>query len=351
MKQLLFIGHEFHKKTKSADFIKDLLALRYNVECYYINPSEKYSFENLADKEYDVLILWQVMPSLKELHKFITFQHCAFFPMYDNTKTLNSSLWNEYTECNIINFSKTFHKTCQAGGLSSYYIQYFPEQAEIFNYGEEDSVFFWQRSEKITTKTIEKVINVGKINKLYLHKSTDPDNKFKQPAKKWKNKVIYSTWFDTKEEMQNYIQQSAIYFAPRKYEGIGMSFLEAMAAGRCVIAPDYPTMNEYIKNGETGYLYNFKRPQKIKFDDIRKIQKNTLEYIKHGYAQWQKEKYSILDYIEKAPVIDIEKIKENIFIRNEKRMIFGIFPAKVKETQTYTKYEIFNFIPLRFNNP
>lgn len=73
--------------------------------------------------------------------------------------------------------------------------------------------------------------------------------------------------------MQQYIQKSALYFAPRKYEGIGMSFLEAMASGRCVIAPDYPTMNEYIKNGETGYLYNFKRPQKIKFDDIKNSKK------------------------------------------------------------------------------
>lgn len=351
MKQLLFIDHEFHKKTKSADFIKDLLALRYNVECFYINPPEKYSFKNLAHKEYDVLILWQVMPSLKELRKFIRFKHCAFFPMYDMTKTLNSPLWSEYVECNIINFAKDFHITCINGGLSSYYIQYFPKPQDITEYGDEASVFFWQRSEKITTKTLEKVIEADKIKKLFLHKNTDPKNKFIPPTKQWQEKVIYSSWFDTKEEMQQYIQKSALYFAPRKYEGIGMSFLEAMASGRCVIAPDYPTMNEYIKNGETGYLYNFKRPQKIKFDDIRKIQKNSLDYIKHGYAKWQKEKYSILDYIEKAPVIDMEKIKENIFIRNEKCMLFSLFPAKVKETQNYTKYEIFNFIPLRFNNP
>lgn len=83
MKSLLFIGHEFHQKTKSADFLKDLLSEKYEVESIYLNPDENYSFGNLAGKSYDVVILWQLMPSIKELRKHIQFNHCAFFPMYD----------------------------------------------------------------------------------------------------------------------------------------------------------------------------------------------------------------------------------------------------------------------------
>ena len=56
MKSLLFIGHEFHQKTKSADFLKDLLSEKYEVESIYLNPDENYSFENLAGKSYDVVI-------------------------------------------------------------------------------------------------------------------------------------------------------------------------------------------------------------------------------------------------------------------------------------------------------
>lgn len=349
MKKLLFIGHKFHKKTKSSLFMQEILAEKYELETFYIDPLKINNAElnQLKNKSFDMLILWQIMPSLQELSKYIQFKQSAFFPMYDNTKTLNSPLWNEYKNCNIINFSKAFHKTCQEGGLSSYYIQYFPKPAEIIDEGDEKSIFFWQRSDKITTKTLEKVIDTEEIEKLYLHKSTDPKNKFIPPSRKLESKVVYSSWFDTKEEMQKYIQRSALYFAPRRYEGIGMSFLEAMASGRCVIAPNYPTMNEYIKHDETGFLYSYKKPYKLSLTDIRQIQKNTAEYIKQGYAIWEKEKYKIFDYIEAEPITNTELLNKHIFIRNEKTLLFGFLPAKVKETHNEINYKIFNVISIK----
>ncbi len=349
MKKLLFIGHEFHKKTKSSDFLPKLLAEKYEVETFYINPYKisETDFTHITGKTFDLLILWQVMPSLEGLRKYIRFKQCAFFPMYDNTKTLNSHLWNEYKNCNIINFSKAFHKTCQDGGLSSYYIQYFPKPAEIIDEGDEKSIFFWQRSDKITTRTLQKVIDTKGIETVYLHKSIDPKNKFIPPSKNLERKVVYSSWFDTKEDMQKYIQKSALYFAPRRYEGIGMSFLEAMASGRCVIAPDYPTMNEYIKNGETGFLYNYKKPELLTILNVREIQKNTAEYIKLGYEKWEKEKYKIFDYIESEPVTNTELLNKHIFIRNENTLLFGFIPAKIKETHNEINYKLLNLIPIK----
>ncbi len=349
MKKLLFIGHEFHKTTKSSYFMQELLAEKYEIESFYIDPYKitDTDFAQISGKTFDILVLWQVMPSLMELEKYIKFKTCAFFPMYDHTKTLNSPLWNEYKNCNIINFSKAFHKTCKEGGLSSYYIQYFPKPADILDEGDEKSIFFWQRSDKITTKTLEKVIDIKKIDKLYLHKNTDPKNKFIPPSKNLESKVVYSSWFDTKDEMQKYIQKSALYFAPRRYEGIGMSFLEAMAAGRCVIAPDYPTMNEYIKNRETGFLYDYKRPELLTLSNIRKIQKNTSEYIKQGYEKWEKEKYKIFEYIESEPVTDTDLLNKHIFIRNENILLLGFLPARIKETHDEINYKIFNLIPIK----
>lgn len=349
MKKLLFIGHEFHKKTKSSDFLQKLLAGKYEVETFYIDPYKisETDFTKITGKTFELLILLQVMPSLEELRKYISFKQCAFFPMYDNTKTLNSPLWNEYKNCNIINFSKAFHKTCQDGGLSSYYIQYFPKPAEIIDEGDEKSIFFWQRSDKITTRTLEKVIDTKGIETVYLHKSIDPKNKFIPPSKNLERKVVYSSWFDTKEEMQKYIQKSALYFAPRRYEGIGMSFLEAMASGRCVIAPDYPTMNEYIKNGETGFLYNYKKPELLTILNVREIQKNTAEYIKQGYEKWEKEKYKIFDYIEAEPITNTELLNKHIYIRNESILLFGFLPARIKETHDEINYKIFNLLSIK----
>jgi glycosyltransferase involved in cell wall biosynthesis len=45
-----------------------------------------------------------------------------------------------------------------------------------------------------------------------------------------------------------------VFLAPRAAEGIGLTFLEAMARGGAVIAYDAPTMNEYIRNGDNGIL-------------------------------------------------------------------------------------------------
>ena len=51
------------------------------------------------------------------------------------------------------------------------------------------------------------------------------------------------------------LRRAGIYFAPRLYEGIGISFLEAMAMGKAVVAPDNPTMNEYVTHNVNGFLY------------------------------------------------------------------------------------------------
>ena len=285
------------------------------------------------------------MPPISELKKYLKYNNIAFFPMYDATHFFNKAIWNEYRECNIINFSSTLHKKCKSLGLSSYYIQYFPKPAEIENFGDENSIFFWQRREKINTRTIEKVLNSNKINKLYLHTAPDPDNKISKPSKKWDGKIIYSNWFNSKEEMQSYIQKTAMYFAPREFEGIGMSFLEAMAAARCVIAPNNPTMNEYISHAKTGFLYNPKSPKKINFKSIKEIQINTYQYIKNGYSKWENEKFKILKWLTKSP-----KENSNEKLMNEKLLIKNpekAFCCKIYTTTNSTTYKIFNLIPIK----
>lgn len=140
------------------------------------------------------------------------------------------------------------------------------------------------------------------------HKVIDPGHSFVPPSGSYNDITTYSEWFDTREEMQRLIGQSAIYMAARPQEGIGMSFLEAMAMGKCVVASDDTTMNEYIVHGENGLLYDYKRPVPLKLYDIRRIQKNTIRYIKKGYLKWEKEKWKILDWIEQ-PVLENVSIK------------------------------------------
>lgn len=89
------------------------------------------------------------------------------------------------------------------------------------------------------------------------------------------------------------MQESSIYVVPREYEGIGMIFWEAMAMGCCVISPDNPTMNEYIKNGKTGILYDLSNSEKVDLSNVREIQKNVLKYIETDYKNWIKKRNGI----------------------------------------------------------
>lgn len=350
MKKLLYIKHSFHNKTKSNDFLQEILKTEYNVEIFdFDNDNDSFDrFAKLSGREFDTVILFQIMPPVSVLNKFIKYNRIAFFPMYDATHRFNIGLWNEYRNCNIINFSSTLHEKCKSLGLSSYYIQYFPKPVEYENDGDESSIFFWQRRENINTQTLEKIVDAGLIKKLYLHNVPDPSNKLLKPSKKFEGKIVNSEWFETKEKMQKYIEQSAIYFAPREFEGIGMSFLEAMAAGRCVIAPDNPTMNEYIQHGKTGYLYNLKKPSKIKLKNIREIQKSAHEYIAQGYAEWESKKLNILKWIETAPEINSDKklMDEKLLVKDPEKN--GIF--KIYTTANSTTYKLFNLFPVLKNN-
>ena len=97
--------------------------------------------------------------------------------------------------------------------------------------------------------------------------------------------------------MQDLIKFKGIYVAPREFEGIGMSFLEAMAMGKAVIAVNQPTMNEYIQDGITGYLFDLKNPKPINLSKITQIQKNAYKYMKKGYQNWLKNRYKIIEFI------------------------------------------------------
>ena len=219
---------------------------------------------------------------------------------------------------------------------------------------DKNSVFLWQRKEEINPYTIERTIGEQNVKNLCLHQVPDPGHKIIHPSEKWKNKVKISNWFDTKEEMLEYMQQSAIYYAPRSYEGIGMSFLDAMALGRCVIAPDHPTMNEYIENGVNGYLYSLRYPSAIRIDDIRKIQQNAREYIENGYKVWEKNKFKILEWIQvdAKENSDSEIMDEKLNVKSPKIIWTKLFGKKLTLLKkVYTRKNktlyIFGIIPIK----
>ncbi len=345
MKKLLYIDHAYHNKTKSTDFLSDILATEYDVQVFYFDPyNDSFDvFKKLQNQHFDVVVLFQIMPSVNELRRVLNSDKFVFFPMFDGAPPRTSRIWREYADVKIINFSKTLHNELKSFGFDSYYVQYFPKPIAISDKGAADSVFFWQRIDKITPNTVYKVLGKNKITHIHLHKAVDPGHMLHNVNTNWK--ITSSDWFETKQDMQKQMAKSALYFAPREFEGIGMSFLEAMAMGRCVIACDHPTMNEYITNGKTGYLYDIKNPFPIKIQDVSTIQKQTLEYIKRGYKQWETRKYDILEWL-KTPFLQNNKVnlpKENKMKKN-KLDFFAL--CRIVHDDKRFEMSLFGIVPL-----
>ena len=352
MKKLLYIGHAYHNKTKSTQFLKDMLKEKYEVKIFDFDPyndNMATHFQSLAGKAFDILVIFQIMPHIDELKKVIKFKKSVFFPMYDGVPGREDPIWYEYRNTQIINFSRTLHEELHSLGFSSHYIQYFSKPIKIESMGNTKSVFFWQRINPININTVEKLLTNSTINHVHIHKALDPQHEFVEPSKDNKWQITYSEWFDTKEEMLAMQQKSAIYIAPRLYEGIGMSFLEAMAMGRCVIAPDNPTMNEYIKNDVNGYLYNPQDPQPINLGDIKEIQQNTIKYMEDGYKKWERNKYKILDWLEEKIRVNNNLLTKfnNTQIDVVTYFLFSFLPiARIKKYKTTTRIYLFGFLPL-----
>lgn len=302
MEKVVFIAHSYHKKTHSADFLVDYLKEFFEVEVVYDEEwetGEKIDWSKF-DESYHAVIVWQMFPEREDYEK-IPNKNIIYFPMYDQAVRWHFNDWLAVKDIKIISFSKTLYKKLNNMGFKVIYLQYFIETKE-FSPGALDEVFFWQRHTKININTIKKILKNSDV-KIHLHKTVDPGQNYVAPSVKdeEKFKITYSEWFDTKEKMQEFIKTKGIYIAPRYLEGIGMSFLEAMAQGKVVIAHNAPTMNEYITNGKTGYLCNFKFPMPIRIKNLEQIQKNTYEYAKKGYENWLKTRKSIIDYINIEP--------------------------------------------------
>lgn len=301
-KKIVYIGHSYHEKTKSTGFILEYLKNFYDVEVVldesWKGEGAPYPDLTFIDRSYRCVIFFQNLPDNVVLTK-IKNRNIVFFPMYDASHHHDVDYWRALKKVKIINFSKTLHRKLSRWGLESMFIQYFPTPRQGVS-GSADEVFFWQRLTRIDSNVIAQVLGNAEV-RLHIHRAVDPGQHFQQPTEEQEKKlhITYSDWFDTRDEMLQVMQQKGIYIAPREFEGIGLSFLEAMAMGKAVIAVDNPTMNEYIEHGKTGYLFNYQEPKAIDLSTVGDVQKNTAAFMQKGYEKWEQEKHTIITFIEK----------------------------------------------------
>jgi hypothetical protein len=346
MEKLAFIDHAYHIKSTATKFLTNLLKKKYMVDIYWDESyikKPKVDLSSLSEKKYDVIILFQMINYTARELKAAGCKNIILIPMYDNSHLLFDRQWLEYRNIKFLNFSYGLHNRLKKLALNSMHVQYFPppDKAQDTTNSGILKGFFWQRTNQITWQHIRKLIEKTKFAHFHIHGAVDPPGFpliLPTKAEKIKYNITISEWFENREDYFSAASTANIYFAPRLYEGIGMSFLEAMAMGKCVVAPNNPTMNEYINNGVTGYLYDPNNPQPIDFSNASQVAENARVHIEEGYKSWSTKKGEILKFIQepsenyKAPMIYYyRKILAELQYRPQKERIKGkiakTFPA------------------------
>jgi len=135
---------------------------------------------------------------------------------------------------------------------------------------------------------------------LHVHIAPDPGSpapSLPSTEEMRKYNITTSTWFENKKDLLDILERSNIYFAPRREEGIGQSFLEAMARGQCVVAPDNGTMNEYIIHGLNGLLYSHDHVTPLDFSCFEELGRNAQKSVESGAARWREQEKRVEDFI------------------------------------------------------
>jgi len=299
-KKAAYIDHSFKKKTKSNEFLKEILLAEYDLTELWDDSwkgGKTISIEFLNKNNFDAIFFFQYFPSSNFIRN-LKCKKIIWFPMHDQEVNRNKAFYLRYLNSNlkIISFSKSLFLMFRKLGFDVYYYQYFKKPKDNKIQINNLKVFFWFRKNPINWYIVKKLIGKNKVDSIIIKNSPDPNQKFIYPTNKeierYKIRII-DKWL-SKNEYNNLLESCNVFIAPREYEGIGMSFIEALSKNLCIIACDNPTMNEYIAHEINGFLYNLNIAKELDLNHLFEIRKNVKEYVQRGYNLWEKNKLNIL---------------------------------------------------------
>jgi glycosyltransferase involved in cell wall biosynthesis len=305
--KIAFIGHSYHRTTRSTVFFIDELRRRGEVELLWDESWLGHPALDLAhvlDGSYDAVVVFQVERIAEVVSRAA--RNVTFIPMYDGCHSLPDAYWKGLGDVKVLNFSSTLHERLQKLRVRSRYVQYFPDPAAFPLACQGDALhgYFWQRKNDITWSTLRPLVDGAAFARFTLHRAVDPDaGEFVEPSPEDVRRFGIRTteWFPDRAGAAADLASHNVYFAPRLREGIGQSFLEAMAMGFLVVAPDHPTMNEYIVSGVNGLLYDPERSTALDFTRRTELGARARQSVEHGHAKWRRCVAAAMDYVFAPP--------------------------------------------------
>jgi hypothetical protein len=233
------------------------------------------------------IIFCQLPPSEEILSK--SFSKLIWIPMVDHIYSANQRWWNNLPKTiRIIAYSDFVYKRALTADLQVIRVKYYPNpnQFQQSNFNQPLTALYWNRRGLFSPRLIENICERLNIQRLFFLSKTDPfiskNLSIFFPNKIGKTTVEEIPDFLPSSDYLKILQKTNVFLAPRAFEGVGMSFLEAMASGIVVLAYNSPTMNEYINHKINGYLLS-DSTKNFYQNIVRKIKKKVLRYSESNY--------------------------------------------------------------------
>ncbi len=302
---LAFVDNIFHQYTKSADFFRELISADFDITNYWDKTSQKGSRVSVEEiNQHEYVIFWQRLNPISDLKKIKA--KMIWVPMYDSLNP-DYLFWKNlsFIPIKVICFSEYIYKKCLDFGIEAVYLKYWvkPVQNEVDFKQRSRTFFFWNRG-AVTFNEIKKIINPNSIDKFILLSRPDPNYQAEsisiKDIEKYKIEKIEMDFKQSKEDYLNLVKSAGIFIAPRKKEGIGLSFIEAMSLGLIVVSYNEGTMNEYIRHGVNGYLFDEHTKEPVNFSKAEELFVKNQNESANGFKNWEKDSKNIYEFV-KSP--------------------------------------------------
>lgn len=251
--RVAFVDHPIgHKGTGSSLFFIELLKSWFG----HVEVLAPHQFDEVgSDGTWDLVILWQHVVAPHDLSA-LRCRNIVLVPMYDDCPK-SESAWKPYRGIKILSFSSTLGNQLRSWGHRVLVVKYRPEMpTETSDYTNGPRGFFWPRNPQLDWRHLGGTIRGVPWTKFSLHVARQEPGTLVPAEDDLPLHSVVTSWFKNPNDLQATLRDCNVYFAPRRTEGIGMAFLEALALGMFVIAPHFPTHSEYIESGLDGLLYD-----------------------------------------------------------------------------------------------
>ena len=300
MLRFCYVGHRFHERSESTSFLLELLRDIGQVDVFASDPDADPSEDDklvaqIAGARYDCHVFLQTEYVAARLRPFIT-GRVIIVPMYDGAVGRPDLFWQQFVHATFISFSRTHHEHLETLGCRSAHFAFFPALQPATDYAfVEAGAFFWERrpDTKVNLHSVLQLCRQLDITSLHVHSAPDFESLARPMSRLDPHieaiKLTRSQWFEKRQDYDVIAGAPLFFFAPRLTEGIGMTVLEAMSRGQIVVAPDLPTVNEYISHGTTGILYNPDNPNislRLEEAALKQISAAARQKIEYGRADW-----------------------------------------------------------------